>query len=64
MKEILIYAVSGIASLIVLGYTVHMFIGGLVSEKTEQLAIAGAVLLGAAGIALLVWDVSRRRRSH
>jgi len=61
MKEILIYAISGCASLFILGYTVHMFIGGMVSEETEMFAIIAAVLIGAGIMGFLAWDVFRRR---
>jgi hypothetical protein len=62
MKEIFIYTISGISSLFILGYVVHMFIGGLVGEQTEIIAIAAAVTLGAAAIGYMVWDVVKRRR--
>jgi len=61
MKEILIYAISGCASLFILGYTVHMFIGGVVSEETETITIIAAVIIGAGIMGFLVWDVLRRR---
>lgn len=62
MKELFIYLLVAIAGLVVLGYSVHMLIGGLVSEATEYRVIAIACLLGAAVMAFLAWDVIRRRR--
>ncbi|HXH71379.1 MAG TPA: hypothetical protein VNI58_01000 [Mariprofundaceae bacterium] len=62
MKELLIYGISACASLIILGYTVHMFIGGMVSERTEWIAIVAITLIGAGAIAFLAWDILRRRR--
>jgi len=62
MKELLVYGVSGIASLFIFGYCVHIFVGGLVSEQTEIILIAAVVLLGAAAIAYFVWDTIRRTR--
>lgn len=46
-----------------LGYTVHMFIGGLVSERTEHIVMAIVVCIGAIAIGLMARDVVRRRRS-
>lgn len=62
LKEILIYTVAAFSSLTILGYTVHMFIGGLVSKETEILAITIACLIGASIIGLMAWDVIRRRK--
>lgn len=45
-----------------LAYTVHMFIGGLVSEETESLIMLGVVITAAVGMALLARDVVRRRK--
>jgi len=62
MKELLVYGVSTIASLFIFGYCVHIFVGGLVSEQTEQILIAVVVLIGAATIGYFVWDTMRRSR--
>ena len=62
MKEAIVYGVVAISSLILLGYTVHMFIGGIVSERTETLAMVVVMLIGAVAIGFMVWDVIRRRR--
>jgi len=64
MKEIIIYTISGLSSLFILGYVVHMFIGGLVSEETEAIAIGAAVVAGAMAMAYMAWDVIRRRRGY
>lgn len=61
MKEALIYAIVALSSLTVLGYTVHMFIGGLVEPETEKAAIIVAVIAGAIIIGLMAWDVIKRR---
>ena len=60
--EILVYALVAASSLFLMTFVVHMLVGGLVSEETEQwltLALCGAVacLIGA-----MAWDVVRRRR--
>ncbi len=64
IKEIIIYGLVGISSLTMLAYTVHMFIGGMVSEQTENLVMLGAVLIGAVVLGILAWDVIRRRRNY
>ncbi|MDQ6993094.1 MAG: hypothetical protein Q9M31_06425 [Mariprofundus sp.] len=63
MKELLVYGISGIASLFIFGYCVHIFVGGIVSERTEIILIIAVVFIGAATIAYLVWDTIRRNRS-
>jgi putative Ca2+/H+ antiporter (TMEM165/GDT1 family) len=62
MKEILIYLIVGVCSLVVMTYVVDMFVGGMVSPETEtriQEAVAGVLVLL---FALAAWDVVRRRR--
>ncbi len=61
MKEIFFYSIAALSSLFVLGYTVHMFVGGLVSRETEVLLITLTCLTGAVIIGLMAWDVIRRR---
>jgi len=63
MREIIVYSMLSTTSLIMLGYTVHMFIGGLVSERTEHIVMAVVVGIGATGIGLLARDVVKRRRA-
>ena len=62
MKEVILYGVVAVSSLILLAYTVHMFIGGMVSERTETIAMVIAMLVGAFVIGFMAWDVIRRRR--
>jgi hypothetical protein len=59
--EILVYLVAGISSLFIMGYTVHMLIGGLVSPETENQLIVLACLIVAGVIAYMAWDVIQRR---
>jgi len=61
MRPVIMFAIGAIASLCILGYAVHMFIGGLVSKQTEVISIAAAVLIGASAIGWMTWDVLRRR---
>jgi hypothetical protein len=55
------FTIGAIASLCILGYAVHMFIGGLVSRQTEFITIGVAILIGASAIGWMTWDVLRRR---
>lgn len=64
MREIFIYLLAALAGLTVLGYSVHMFVGGLVSRATEYTLIGVVCLLGAGVLAFMAWDVVRRRRSR
>lgn len=62
MKEIVLYAIAAISSVVVLGYTVHMFVGGLVKPETEVQIIIIACSIGALVVGMLAWDVIRRRK--
>jgi uncharacterized membrane protein YesL len=63
MKEAIIYSISGCSSLLILAYTVHMFIGGMVSEQTEYTVMALVVLTSASVMLWMLMDVLRRRRN-
>jgi len=62
MKEILIYSIAAIAGITVFGYSIHMFIGGLVEPQTETMIITIVCLLAAGVIALMSWNVIKTRR--
>ncbi len=62
MKELLVYGVSGIASLFIFGYCVHIFVGGMVSEQTELVLIVAVVLISAVTIGWFAWDTIKRTR--
>jgi hypothetical protein len=64
MKEIIIYSIAAIASLAILAYSIHMFVGGLVSAEHEKMFMIGAILLGAAVIGFMARDVIRSRRKN
>jgi len=64
MKEAIIYSIIACTSLFLTGYVVHMFIGGLVSERTEKLAMIVVVSIAATVYAFLAWDVIKRRRAQ
>jgi len=61
MRKIITFCIAAGASLFILGYAMHMFVGGLVSKTTETAIIAAAVVIGASVIAWMTWDVLRRR---
>ncbi len=63
-KEIIIYSIVGISSLTLLAYTVHMFIGGLVSERTENTVMFIVVVIGAIAMGFMARNIVRRRRLH
>lgn len=64
MKEIIFYSIVAVSALFILGFSIHMLIGGLVSPQTERWIISGACLVGVAVIAAMATDVVRRRRSR
>lgn len=64
MKEVILYLIAAVSSLVILGYSVHMFVTGLVSAETERWLILGACAVGVAVIGLMAWDVVRRRRAQ
>ncbi|HQT81065.1 MAG: hypothetical protein B7Z60_03145 [Ferrovum sp. 37-45-19] len=62
VKEIIVYMVVGCSSLFLSAYTVHMVVGGLVSEHTEYLLMAVMCTLVGAALTYMVWDVYQRRK--
>lgn len=64
VREIVIYMVAAVGSLFILGYSIHMFVGGLVSAQTEMALIIAACTVGVIVIAAMAWDVVRRRRGR
>jgi hypothetical protein len=64
MTEILIYLTVAIASLFMMGYTVHMFVGGLVSPETESLLIVFACLSIVCIFGYMTWDVIQKRKGR
>jgi hypothetical protein len=62
--EILIYLVAAISALVITGYAVHMFIGGLVSPEAEYQFITLACLVVFGVIAYMTWDVIQRRKGR
>jgi Mn2+/Fe2+ NRAMP family transporter len=64
LKEIIVLIVVSLSSLFILGYSIHMFIGGMVSETTERWSIIIACAVGAIIVGLLVADIFRQRRQR
>jgi len=62
VKEAIIYGIAGIASITIFGYSIHMLIGGLVSKETETILITAGCFIATAIIAVMAWDIIRRRR--
>lgn len=62
MKELVIYTIAAVSSLFILGYTVHIFVGGLVSERMEAGLTIAVCGVGIVVIGYMYWDVIRRRR--
>ena len=61
VKEVIIMLVVAVSSLFILGYTVHMFIGGLVSESTETWITIAVCSIGAIVLAFLGFDIAKQR---
>lgn len=60
MRAIIMYAIGAIAFLAILGYSVHMFIGGLVTPNVEYTVTAAVIILGAIAISWMTWDILHR----
>lgn len=64
MKEIFVYGLVAASSLSMLTYTVHMFLGGIVSEETETKAMMAVAAVAMVVMGVMAWDVRRRRQSR
>jgi hypothetical protein len=62
MKELVLYLLVAISSTVLMGYSVHMVLGGLVEESTEHGVIAIVVTITVIVIGFMFWDVIKRRR--
>jgi hypothetical protein len=62
--EIFSYAIVAASSLVIMGFVVHMLVGGLVSEQTEQTLIILVCSADAVAIGYMARDVIRRRRGY
>ncbi|OIR18267.1 hypothetical protein GALL_15950 [mine drainage metagenome] len=59
--ELLVFLLAAIFGLIITGFAVHMFVGGLVSTEAEYQIIGIACLLVACAIMYMAWDVIAKR---
>ena len=62
MKEIILLSLVALSSIFILGYSLHMLIGGLVSAETEKWIITAAVVVGTIIVVFMGWDIIRQRR--
>ena len=62
MKEVAILLTVAASSVFILGYSIHMLIGDLVSQNTEKWIIGIACAIGVAVIAVMGWDIMKQRR--
>lgn len=63
-KEIFIYLVAVCTGLFISGYSIHMLVGGLVSEATEHIIIGVVCGLMAIVIGFMAYDVKKRRQEQ
>jgi hypothetical protein len=62
MKEVIILVLVAFSSIFILGYSLHMLIGGLVAEETETWIITAACGIGAVVVCFMAWDIMKQRR--
>jgi hypothetical protein len=62
LQEILIYLIVAVSSLFIMGFAMHMLVGGLVSAETEYLLIMLICVADMAAIGFMARDVIRHRR--
>ena len=63
-KELAVLIIVSLSSLFILAYSIHMLIGGLVSESTERWTIIIGCSLGVVVIVFIIIDVFRQRRQR
>ena len=62
VQEAAVYLVVAISSLFIMGFVMHMLVGGLVSPETEELLIILICLVDLVAMSLMARDVIMRRR--
>jgi hypothetical protein len=62
-SEILVYLIVAISSLFIMGYAMHMLVGGLVSPETEYILIALICIMDMLAIGYMARDVIQRRKN-
>lgn len=61
MKEVFTYILVAFSSLFILGYSIHMLIGGSVEPETETTIIIIACTIGLGVIGFMAWDIIKQR---
>jgi len=61
MRESILYGFSACVSILMISYTVHIFIGGLVSERTEYLIMSIVIGITVCVIGWMVRDILKSR---
>ncbi len=64
MREALVYLAIAISSLVMMGYAIHMLVGGLVSIEIEYLLITVACVIMSGVMGYMVRDVIQRRSQN
>ena len=64
LQEIAVYLIVAISSLFIMGFAMHMLVGGLVSPETEDALIVLICLVDLAAIGYMAWDVIQRRKGQ
>lgn len=64
MKEVVILCLVALSAVFLLGYSVHMLIGGLVTKNTESWIIGIACSVGITIITFMGWDILKQRRNR
>ncbi len=64
MKETFLYLIAALGFLFLLGYSIHMLVNGLVSERTEWILILLAEAGGVATLVIMARNIIRARRSR
>jgi hypothetical protein len=64
LQEAFLYLVVAISSLFIMGFAMHMLVGGLVSPETEELLIVLICLADMTAIGFMARDVLKRRKGQ
>jgi hypothetical protein len=64
LQEMIVYLIVAVGSLLILGYAVHMLVGGLVQPETEYALIEAVCAVDLLVIGYMAYDVIRRRRGR
>lgn len=64
IKEIVIFTLVSASSIFILGYSVHMFVGGLISKNNEIIIITIACIIGLLIVSYMAWDIIKTRSGN